>query len=181
MGVIYLQSGQLQDSLRYTAQTYKLALKVYGEKHHYSVSAAASHCDTLRQLGLLDEAREAAEYAYATAKAHLPLHHRATNRAIVEMGQVEMASANYARAESLFRELYRVEKEGFQPDHPFIITTQLSIASAIAAQDRIGEAIDLVRKAIASLQRTQGPDHEKTLAAEKQLAELLAAQPQSEG
>ena len=181
MGVIYLQSGQLQNSLRYTAQTYKLALKVYGEKHHYSVSAAASHCDTLRQLGLLDEAREAAEYAYATAKAHLPLHHRATNRAIVEMGQVEMASGNYARAESLFRELYRVEKEGFQPDHPFIITTQLSIASAIAAQDRIGEAIDLVRKAIASLQRTQGPNHEKTLAAEKQLAELLAAQPQSKG
>ena len=180
LGVIYLQSGQLQKSLRYTEQTYKLALKVYGDKHHYSVSAAASHCDTLRQLGLLDEAREAAEYAYTTAKAHLPRFHRATNRAIVELGHVEMASGDYARAESLFLELYQIEQEGFQPDHPFIITTQLSIASAIAAQDRVDEAIDLVSKAVAALQRTQGPDHEKTLAAEKQLAELLAvAQPQT--
>lgn len=111
----------------------------------------------------------------AYAKAHLPRHHRATNSAIVEMGQVEMASGKYALAESLFLELYHIEKEGFPPDHPFIITTQLSLASAIAAQDRADEAIDLVSKAVASLQRTQGPDHKQTLAAEMQLAELQAA------
>ncbi len=124
----------------------------------------------------LDEAREYAEFAYDTAMATLPRSHMATDRALTEIGFVEMAAGEYERAEAHFLALLEIEQEHLGKAHMYTIGTQLKAAAAVAAQDRLAEATLLVEEAVELLHETQGPEHQETLLAEKQLAGLRIMQ-----
>lgn len=176
MAVTYQEIGRPAQAVPYSLEAYRSANKVYGNEHHLTIRTAANHSNALREAGQVNEARPFAEQAYEKAIANLPTNHGATDFAITEMGQIELASGNFARAEALFAELLEIEREHLGEAHMYTIGTQLKLASAMAAQDRVNEAAALVEEAVALMHETQGPEHPETLMAEKQLARLRMQQ-----
>ena len=176
MATALKETGRPAQALPYSEESYRQTLAVFGEAHHRTVSAAVTHANSLRQLNQLTEARRYAEFAYNTAKEQLPRSHMAADRALTEMGFVEMHSANYSRAESIFLELVDIEEETLGKAHLYTIGTQLKAAAAIAAQNRLDEATKLVEESVRLLKDTQGVVHHETLLAERQLARLRIMQ-----
>lgn len=175
MAVVYQETGQPEKSVAFAREAYELTLQVYGAEHAATVNAAVVVSNGLRQVGRHEDARPYAEQAYDAAMLHLPRSHSSTDQAISEMGLLEFASGNFARAESLYRELLEIEREHLGVSHMYTIGTQLKLADAVAEQARTDEAVTLVQQAVDLMHETQGPDHHETLLAEKQLASLLIA------
>lgn len=174
MAVTYQVIGQPERALPYSFETYEQSLEVYGPDHPVSIRSATNLATTLRQTGRLEDARAYAQGALELARAHLPPSHAGLDVALTEVGQVELASGNYERAEANFRELLAIEREHLGETHMYTIGTQLKAASAIAGQNRLGEAAALIESAIETMVQTQGSGHHEVLLAEHQLAQIRA-------
>jgi len=80
--------------------------------------------------------------------------------------------AEYAKAEKLYRAALR-EAEAFGPQDPRLATSLNNLGLLYATQGKYAEAMPLLKRALAILEKVLGPKHPNTMTARENYAGLL--------
>jgi tetratricopeptide (TPR) repeat protein len=112
-------------------------------------------------FGVLRKAQGRYDEALAFYRRALPLIPRSDRQALAtiahNLGGIEHARGNFARAEPHARRSVRLRTEMVGANHPATAADVAALAAIVEARDRLGEAALLYRRALAVFARVLGP------------------------
>jgi tetratricopeptide (TPR) repeat protein len=113
-------------------------------------------------LGVLRKAQGRYDDAFAFYRRALPLVPRGDRHALAtlahNLGGIEHARGNYARAEPHARRSVKLRTALVGPNHPAVAADVAALAAIVEARGRLPEAAALYRRALAVFGRVLGPD-----------------------
>lgn len=151
--------------------------RALGDEHPILAGPMRDLAEALVAQGRLGEAKPMAEAALALQRRRLRPGHPEIAATLAVLGAIAQA-ASPASAEPLLREALAIQRTALRPEHPHTARVESLLGECLWRQQKLAEALPLLRHAAQTLRSQLGDDH-----AEAQLAwrRLLAAEPPSPG
>jgi tetratricopeptide (TPR) repeat protein len=128
--------------------------------------------NSLRQLGLLEEAEVVLAKARRTQEELLGASHPETISSLSSLGLLYQSRGRYDEAETLFKQALEAARREFGTGHPDTLTGTNNLASLYQSRGRYDEAERLLKQALEGYRRKLGADHPYTLTGMNNLASL---------
>jgi len=135
---------------------------------------------TMRDLGLLDMAREPQERALEIRRQELGDDHRDTMTSVASMGLLLRAQGELAEAEPLYREALERRRAVLGDEDPETLSSLHNMGALLQAEGRLSEAEPFYREALEQRRRLLGEDDPDTLTSMSSMGYLLLAQGKSD-
>lgn len=129
--------------------------------------------DTLRELGLVQQATEPQEKALALRREHLGNDHEDTVYTINSMARLQSAQGNLETAVTYYQEAYDLAQAVLGPDHPGTMTCLDNLTAVLRKQGKYADTEALVREVYERRRRVLGPDAPDTFVSMNNLGLLL--------
>ena len=92
--------------------------------------------------------------------------------ALAGLAVVKRKLGDDASAEALYRDALRIREKVLEPRHMATVVTLEQLSETCAARGNFGEALTLLRRALATRELTSGPDHSTVQVARSRVADL---------
>jgi tetratricopeptide (TPR) repeat protein len=143
--------GRQAEALPLFQRAYESNLKTLGKHHQWTWEAQLGMARCYEQLGRLDDSIALNRSINAEHKIHLGPHHFATLTSMNNLALVLGKAKQLEEAESLFRELVKIEMENKQRSNegPKLALPLSNLADVLFDKGDFGEAEELRRRSLA--------------------------------
>ena len=159
----YSQQGRLKEAEELEVKVMKMAKKVFGEEHPYTLGSISSLAATLGKQGRLKEAEELLIQVISTSKRILGQNHPQTLISISNLAFTYSEQGRFKEAEELGVKVLNIEKQVLGEEHPTTLTSMNNLAHVYYAQGQKDTAIQLMTEAVSLRRETIGSDHPSTI------------------
>jgi len=168
--------GRLKESELLQRESYEMRVRLYGERHLDTATAAMNLGYLIGQLGRSVEAESYIRAGLETRVALLGDRHPETASAYTSLGSNLDAQGRYKEAEPYRRLAIEIRERAFGRNHPATAAGMNNLAWNLNNQGRLDEAEQLYRDALAINIASQGDTHHSTLSSYNNLASCLVNQ-----
>jgi serine/threonine-protein kinase len=179
LGDIHLASGDA----RAAESSYRNAIEVFqktlGQDHPDVAEAMRGLAEALAAQDRLAEGRPIAQQALDMQRQRLRPGHPAIARTLVTLGIITAGAAagSPAAAEPRFREAIAIWRAALPADHPYIARAESLLGECLAHQNKLAEALPLLRRGLAALRTALGEAHDETRHARERLDRVESPRP----
>lgn len=147
LGYVYENLAQYDLALSHYSETLEMRRRTLPPGHSHIATALSSIADVMRRTGRLDEAERYYGEALAMRRAALPAGHADIADTLHHLGWLQHLRGEPGRAEASYREALAIREKALGLGHARTADTMARLASALAAQNRHGEALPLQQRA----------------------------------
>lgn len=134
-----------------------------------------SLANVLEDQGRLEAAKEQFAIVFDEQRELLGASHRETLETHLALSRILVGLGEFEEALSLVEPCLQLHNEKFGPERGRTMDVRNTMADALIGSERLDDAEQLLREAVAVLSKGRGSDHRYTLAAKKRLREFLAS------
>ncbi|MGE3172766.1 MAG: tetratricopeptide repeat protein [Planctomycetota bacterium] len=150
--------GRYDEALALLAEARELLTAAFGPEHPTLANLLREFGETYEQAGRLDEARAALEQALAHDR-RIGDSNPDVDTDLFQLASVEMEAGRFDRAEELFLEVLRRDRERFGQEHPYVALDLGQLAGVCSRRGDFARAEQLYADALAMQRRVLPADH----------------------
>ncbi|MEM6989682.1 MAG: serine/threonine-protein kinase [Myxococcota bacterium] len=158
LAVVMKMMGEIDAATKALEDALPVFIGAYGEEHPHVATILFDLGASARDRGDLREAKEYFDRTLRVREAILGEEHPEVASTLEGLAGVELDEKRPAQAVPLFRRAIAIRNKT-QPDNPRLEQALTQLASTLVALEQPVEALELLDRAVAILERVHGPDH----------------------
>lgn len=153
LGALYMNQGRFQAATTLLTEALQMRRDIYGTEHETVALTLNNLAMAVRDQGALQEADSLFQETLSVRRALHQDPHTGTAMTLREMGTLYLYTDRLSEAQAAFQEALRIFKTTLDPDHSFVVRTQIDLGYArnarrdeVGSQARIDDAFQTVQR-----------------------------------